>query len=56
MPVDELDQSGKAAPMGDKSPKANQKQQAQKQSKGAASKQKKDAATSAKQIPKTGKK
>jgi hypothetical protein len=42
--------------MGDKSPKANQKQASQKQAKGAASNQKKAAATAAKQIPKTGKK
>jgi hypothetical protein len=42
--------------MGDKSPKANQKQQSQKQTKGAASKQKKDAAATAKQVPSKPKK
>jgi hypothetical protein len=41
--------------MGDKSPKANQKQASQKQAKGAASKQKRDAATAAKQAPKAKK-
>jgi hypothetical protein len=42
--------------MGDKSPKANQKQASQKQTKGAVSKQKKDAASAAKQTPKPAKK
>jgi hypothetical protein len=42
--------------MGDKSPKANQKQALQKQTKGAVSKQKKDAASAAKQTPKPAKK
>ena len=41
--------------MGDKSPKATQKQNAQKQAKGSASKNKKDAATAAKQAPKAKK-
>jgi hypothetical protein len=38
--------------MGDKSPKSNQKQAAQKNAKNDASQQKKNAATAAKQIPK----
>ena len=42
--------------MGDKSPKANQKQAAQKKAQGTADQNKKNAATAAKQIPKSGKK
>jgi hypothetical protein len=38
--------------MGDKSPKANQKQKAQKQAQGTANQNKKNAATAAKQLPK----
>lgn len=41
--------------MGDKSPKATQKQAAQKQSKAGSAKQKKDQAAVAKQVPKTKK-
>ena len=41
--------------MGDKSPKANQKQAGQKQAKGNTAKQKKDSAAAAKQVPKTKK-
>ncbi len=41
--------------MGDKSPKANQKQNAQKQAKNNSSNQKKNAATSAKQVDKAKK-
>jgi hypothetical protein len=39
--------------MGDKSPKANQKQASQNQAKNASSKKKKDAVVAAKQLPKT---
>lgn len=42
--------------MGDKSPKATQKQASQKQSKSSAAKKDKDKATAAKQVPKTSKK
>ncbi len=48
--------NSKVRAMGDKSPKANQKKDTQKQSKGAASKQKKDTASAAKQVPVKGKK
>ena len=41
--------------MGDKSPKANQKQAAQKQSKAGSAKQKKDQAIASKQVAKTKK-
>ena len=42
--------------MGDKSPKATQKQASQKQAKAGSDKNKKDQAAAAKQVPKPGKK